>query len=74
MIKCLDLSLGLFIVTVAATFVFPHYDFGIELIPGDLHITSVVIVNIANDSFCLVSSFPEKQSKLFLYNLNYILE
>ena len=54
MIKCLDQSLGLFIVTVAAPFVFPPCDFaqfGIELVPGDLHITSVVIVNITNDSF-----------------------
>ena len=45
-------SFGLFIVIVAAPFVFPPCDFVIELIPGDLHITSVVIVNVANDSFC----------------------
>ena len=44
MIKCLDQSLGLFIVTAAAPFVFPLCDLGIERIPGDLHITSVVIV------------------------------
>ena len=64
-ITCLDLSLGLFIVTVAVPLVFPHCDFRIELIPGDLHVTSVVIANIGNDSFCLVSNFPEKQRKLF---------
>ena len=46
-IKCLDQSLGLFIGTAAAPFVFPHCDFGIELIPCDLHITSVKTVKSA---------------------------
>lgn len=61
-----------FILIVAVPFVLSSCDLGIEVVLCDLCVTSVVIVNIANDSFCsvMLQVFLKDKTRLFTIKLN----